>query len=79
MEIFNQANSKVNAMRLAAVIQSTHQYLPKRFSAYYPDLPGGVAHVPTAEKALEALKARVIHPINSRKELGSPPSKTIRK
>ncbi|MGZ8096917.1 MAG: type II toxin-antitoxin system HicB family antitoxin [Methylosarcina sp.] len=68
-------------MRLAAVTQSTHQDLPKRFYAYYLDLPGGVAHVPTAEKALEALKSLVIHPIDSRKELGSPspPSKTIRK
>ncbi|MGJ0484657.1 MAG: type II toxin-antitoxin system HicB family antitoxin [Methylomicrobium sp.] len=57
-------------MKLAAVIQPTHQNLSKRFSAYCPDLPGCVAHAPTAEKALEALKARVIHQIKSREELG---------
>jgi predicted RNase H-like HicB family nuclease len=57
-------------MKLAAVIQPTHQDLTKRFSAYCPDLPGCVAYAPTEEKALEALKARVVQLINSRKELG---------
>jgi predicted RNase H-like HicB family nuclease len=57
-------------MKLAAVIQPTHQDITKRFSAYCPDLPGCVAHAPTPEKALEALKVRVIHHLNGRKELG---------
>lgn len=57
-------------MKLAAVIQPTYQGLTKRFSAYCPDLPGCIAHAPTAEKALEALKARVTHHVNSRRELG---------
>lgn len=57
-------------MKLAAVIQPTHQGLSKRFSAYCPDLPGCIVHAPTAEKALEALKTRVIHHINRRRELG---------
>jgi predicted RNase H-like HicB family nuclease len=57
-------------MRLVAVIQPTYQGLSKRFSAYCPDLPGCIAHAPTAEKALEALKARVTNQINNRKELG---------
>ncbi|MGJ0484350.1 MAG: type II toxin-antitoxin system HicB family antitoxin [Methylomicrobium sp.] len=62
-------------MKLAAVIQPTYQGLNKRFSAYCPDLPGCIAHAPTAEKAIEALKARVIHQMNSRKELGLVPIK----
>ncbi|MGJ0484682.1 MAG: type II toxin-antitoxin system HicB family antitoxin [Methylomicrobium sp.] len=57
-------------MKLAAVIQPTYQGLTKRFSAYCPDLPGCIAHAPTAEKAFDALKARVIHQIKSREELG---------
>ncbi|WP_202052295.1 type II toxin-antitoxin system HicB family antitoxin [Methylomicrobium sp. RS1] len=57
-------------MKLAAVIQPTYQGLTKRFTAYCPDLPGCIAHAPTAEKAVEDLKARVTQQINSRKELG---------
>jgi predicted RNase H-like HicB family nuclease len=57
-------------MKLAAVIQPTHQDLTRRFSAYCPDLPGCIAHAPTAEKALEMLKARVIHHMKSREEQG---------
>jgi predicted RNase H-like HicB family nuclease len=57
-------------MKLAAVIQPSYQGLTKRFTAYCPDLPGCIAHAPTAEKAVETLRARVAHQINSRKELG---------
>ncbi|MBL1262919.1 type II toxin-antitoxin system HicB family antitoxin [Methylomicrobium sp. RS1] len=57
-------------MKLAAVIQPTRQDITKRFSAYCPDIPGCVAHAPTPEKALEALKICVIRHIDSRKELG---------
>jgi predicted RNase H-like HicB family nuclease len=57
-------------MKLAAVIQPTYQGLTKRFTAYCPDLPGCIAHAPTAEMAVEALKARLTYQINSRKELG---------
>jgi hypothetical protein len=57
-------------MKLAAVIQPTHQDVTRRFSAYCPDLPGCIAHAPTAEKAIEALKSRVIDHMNSRKKLG---------
>jgi predicted RNase H-like HicB family nuclease len=57
-------------MKIAAVVQPTYQGLNKRFSAYCPDLPGCITHASTADKTLEALKARVIHQINSRKELG---------
>jgi predicted RNase H-like HicB family nuclease len=57
-------------MKLAAVIQPTYQGLTQRFTAYCPDLPGCIAHAPTADKAIETLKAHVIHRINSRQELG---------
>jgi hypothetical protein len=61
---------KLPKMKLAAVIQPTYQGLTKRFSAYCPDIPGCIAHAPTADKALEDLKARVIYQIKSREELG---------
>jgi hypothetical protein len=57
-------------MKLAAVIQPTYQGLTKRFSAYCPDLPGCIAHAPTPEKAVEALRSRVVNQIKNREELG---------
>jgi hypothetical protein len=57
-------------MKLVAVKQPTHQDLTKRFSAYWSDIPGRVVPAPTAEMAIEALKARVIHHVNSGKEFG---------
>jgi predicted RNase H-like HicB family nuclease len=63
-------------MRLAAVVQpNRHQSLLKRFSAYCPDLPGCVAHAPTAEEALAALRERAAHQVNSREKQGLEPIK----
>lgn len=60
-------------MKLVAIVQSSHQGLTKRFSAYSPEVLGCVAYGPTEEKALEALKAMIINQINRLEEVGMEP------
>ncbi|MGJ0485686.1 MAG: type II toxin-antitoxin system HicB family antitoxin [Methylomicrobium sp.] len=64
-------------MKLAAIVQPSNRGLSTTYSAYCPDIPGCIAHGPTADKALEALKADITHQINSRKELALAPFKNL--